>query len=176
VILVGIACTSLQRVDAVKKEESDDGEESDEHFVDVHGVESDGEERNVKREDGGDVKPGKAIVRKGNDRQSHAAASNKRGWVHRDHLGTGNSPFLISPLLLCIAVFRAPGSRYDSDARNPAFAGAEFTVLTELLQLARHFHPTVAVYAQNLIEARIVVRPDVDHPCRARDYGTTAIR
>lgn len=45
-------------------------------------------------------------------------------------------------------------SKYNPFHRNAAYAGAEYALRTELLQLARHFHPTVQVFAQNLIAAK----------------------
>lgn len=45
-------------------------------------------------------------------------------------------------------------TKYSPYNRNPSFAGAEYALKTELLQLAKHFHPTVQVFAQNLIAAK----------------------
>lgn len=45
-------------------------------------------------------------------------------------------------------------TKYSPYNRNPAFAGAEYALKTELLQLAKHFHPTVQVFAQNLIASK----------------------
>jgi len=40
---------------------------------------------------------------------------------------------------------------YDPNARNPLFAGTDFALDTELYTLARHYHPTVAMFARALI-------------------------
>lgn len=45
-------------------------------------------------------------------------------------------------------------SKYDPFNRVPAYAGAEFALQTELLALVHHFHPTVRVFAQNIIERK----------------------
>ncbi|XP_060535231.1 CCAAT/enhancer-binding protein zeta [Cylas formicarius] len=59
------------------------------------------------------------------------------GWCHRDLAG-GES--------------RRPRLKYNPLARNPLYGGGEFCAYTELLPLARHFHPTVSLYAKNLLE------------------------
>lgn len=43
---------------------------------------------------------------------------------------------------------------YDPFHRVPEFAGGEFAIRTELLVLQRHYHPTVRVFAQNIIESK----------------------
>lgn len=45
---------------------------------------------------------------------------------------------------------------YNPYNRAAAFAGAEYALKAELLQLARHFHPTVQVFAQSIIESRSI--------------------
>lgn len=42
---------------------------------------------------------------------------------------------------------------YDPYHRAPEFAGGEYAIRTELLALQRHYHPTVRVFAQNIIES-----------------------
>jgi ribosome biogenesis protein MAK21 len=41
---------------------------------------------------------------------------------------------------------------YDPLARNPLFCGAENTLQWELTRLGNHFHPSVALFAQNLLD------------------------
>uniref|UniRef100_A0A1A9Z3C9 CCAAT-binding factor domain-containing protein n=1 Tax=Glossina pallidipes TaxID=7398 RepID=A0A1A9Z3C9_GLOPL len=43
---------------------------------------------------------------------------------------------------------------YDPYHRSPTFSGAEFAAHNELLCLYRHFHPTVKVFAENIIEGK----------------------
>lgn len=43
---------------------------------------------------------------------------------------------------------------YDPNHRVPEFAGAECAMRTELLALLQHFHPTVRVFAQNIIDSK----------------------
>lgn len=45
-------------------------------------------------------------------------------------------------------------SAYDPYHRVPEFAGAEFAIRTELLDLFNHYHPTVRVFAQNIMESK----------------------
>lgn len=48
-------------------------------------------------------------------------------------------------------------TRYNPYQRTPAFAGAEFVLKTELLKLAENFHPSLKVFAQNLIDGKCKV-------------------
>lgn len=43
--------------------------------------------------------------------------------------------------------------KYNPYHRAPAYAGAEFALRTELLAFIRHFHPTVQVFAKNIIDS-----------------------
>ncbi|XP_013178634.1 PREDICTED: CCAAT/enhancer-binding protein zeta [Papilio xuthus] len=47
-------------------------------------------------------------------------------------------------------------SEYNPYSRNPAFAGATCSAYFELLPLARHFHPTVKLFAEKLLTDQIV--------------------
>ncbi|XP_022242297.1 CCAAT/enhancer-binding protein zeta-like [Limulus polyphemus] len=40
---------------------------------------------------------------------------------------------------------------YDSSHRNPLFAGAEYCSFWELLRLSQHFHPSVALFARQIL-------------------------
>jgi len=42
---------------------------------------------------------------------------------------------------------------YDPMARNPSFCGADKTLAFELTPLARHFHPSVSLFAQTLLDS-----------------------
>lgn len=46
---------------------------------------------------------------------------------------------------------------YDPFNRNPLFAGAEHTAYIELLNLQHHYHPTVSLYADNLLHGRLII-------------------
>jgi phosphopantothenoylcysteine synthetase/decarboxylase len=55
---------------------------------------------------------------------------------------------------------------YDPNARNPLFAGTDFALDTELYTLARHYHPTVAMFARALIKGEPIHYegdPLIDH-------------
>lgn len=45
-------------------------------------------------------------------------------------------------------------TKYNPLHRTPAYAGAEFALHTELIALLSHFHPSVRVFAQNLINSK----------------------
>lgn len=45
-------------------------------------------------------------------------------------------------------------TKYDPLHRNPIFAGAQFALRTELLMFMEHFHPTVQVFAKNIMERK----------------------
>lgn len=47
-------------------------------------------------------------------------------------------------------------SAYDPFHRVPEFAGAEYGIRSELVTLQRHYHPTVRVFAQNIIESKLL--------------------
>ena len=44
--------------------------------------------------------------------------------------------------------------QYDLFKRNPLYCGSDSTCLHELLLLKNHAHPTVALFAQNLLEVQ----------------------
>lgn len=45
-------------------------------------------------------------------------------------------------------------SKYDPYHRVPAFAGAEYCVRSELMLLRQHFHPTVQVFAESILNSK----------------------
>lgn len=45
-------------------------------------------------------------------------------------------------------------TKYDAFSRAPAFAGAESALNTELWRLTQHFHPTVQIFAQTIIDRK----------------------
>lgn len=51
---------------------------------------------------------------------------------------------------------KSPTTKYDPLARNPLYGGGEFCAFTELYILKSHFHPTVALYASNIISDKLV--------------------
>uniref|UniRef100_A0A0N4UPK5 CBF domain-containing protein n=1 Tax=Dracunculus medinensis TaxID=318479 RepID=A0A0N4UPK5_DRAME len=50
---------------------------------------------------------------------------------------------------------------YDPYSRNPVYASADRSVAAELLLLAKHYHPSIAIFASNLM-ARLRIRYDGD--------------
>lgn len=51
---------------------------------------------------------------------------------------------------------KLPTTKYNPWARNPLYGGGEFCAYTELYSLKNHFHPTVALYATNIINEHII--------------------
>lgn len=49
-------------------------------------------------------------------------------------------------------------SKYDPFHRVPDFAGAEFALQNELLLLREHVHPTVEVFAENILNSRFILK------------------
>ena len=69
---------------------------------------------------------------------------NKTGsWVHKRNIKSGSSHR------------RTAG--YDPHHRNPAFCGAEHSVLWELNTLSSHVHPTVSLFARNILDGTPIV-------------------
>ncbi|CAD5223382.1 unnamed protein product [Bursaphelenchus okinawaensis] len=63
----------------------------------------------------------------------------KKGWVYRDLVSKDVQK-------------RMAHIDYDPFARNPLFAHADKTVDTELYALSQHYHPSVAVFAQRIMD------------------------
>lgn len=51
---------------------------------------------------------------------------------------------------------KAPLTKYNPLARNPLYGGGEFSAYIELIDLKNHFHPTVALYASNIISDQMI--------------------
>ncbi|KAK9877934.1 hypothetical protein WA026_020157 [Henosepilachna vigintioctopunctata] len=47
-------------------------------------------------------------------------------------------------------------SKYDPFNRNPLYAGSEQTTCSELHYLRQHFHPTISLYANNILNGEII--------------------
>uniref|UniRef100_A0A183HHK4 CBF domain-containing protein n=1 Tax=Onchocerca flexuosa TaxID=387005 RepID=A0A183HHK4_9BILA len=66
------------------------------------------------------------------------------GWMHKNNI-----------------VLRDNATSYDPMVRNPLFARADKSIAAELTLLSMHYHPSVAVFASNLLN-RISIRYDGD--------------
>lgn len=53
-----------------------------------------------------------------------------------------------------------PSGRYDPRKRDPAHAHAELSALWDLLPLLAHYHPSVAVLAQGVLQSKALSKPD----------------
>lgn len=49
-----------------------------------------------------------------------------------------------------------PKTKYTPLVRNPLYGGGQFCAYTELYFLKSHFHPTVALYAQNILDGQLI--------------------
>uniref|UniRef100_A0A914I2X1 CCAAT-binding factor domain-containing protein n=1 Tax=Globodera rostochiensis TaxID=31243 RepID=A0A914I2X1_GLORO len=140
-------------------DDNDDDDNGDEHYEDVRMGDDE-----VKKEEEEDI-----VV----DDSTDAAVQKKRrlrhGWVHRATTTVSSSTAGIvqkrenghhhqhmAETKSRVRRLKGPSSnnRYDPMARNPLFAGAEWSLDDELATLARHFHPTVASFAQSLIKGK----------------------
>jgi ribosome biogenesis protein MAK21 len=60
-------------------------------------------------------------------------------WFHCENSGSGNGR-------------QKNVATYSPFHRNPVFAGGQFCAYTELLELSQHFHPTVTLFANNILK------------------------
>lgn len=60
-------------------------------------------------------------------------------WFHCENERSGNG-------------MRKKTATYDPFQRNPLFAGGEHCAYTELLKLSQHFHPTVTLFANKILQ------------------------
>lgn len=50
---------------------------------------------------------------------------------------------------------------YDPRKRNPEYANADNSCLWEMSQFLNHYHPTVSIYAQSLLDGEVQPKPDL---------------
>ncbi|XP_064211688.1 CCAAT/enhancer-binding protein zeta [Tribolium castaneum] len=110
----------------LKNDGSDD--EDEERYHDVKD-----DEIEIKQEDeegsGDDIKPDVSVL-------NHAI---KPSW---DHCANSSK--------------KEKSPTYNALSRNPLYAGGDFCAYTELFDLKNHFHPTVALYATNILDGNII--------------------
>jgi ribosome biogenesis protein MAK21 len=99
-------------------------EDEEERFVDVK-TESTDDERDAEDED--------EEPKQKNGKRKKGDKNSKTSWVHKN------------------LVIHKSHDSYDYTQRNPLYSGADKTLTFELLHFARHFHPTVALFANKLI-------------------------
>ncbi|XP_076612761.1 CCAAT/enhancer-binding protein zeta isoform X2 [Chaetodon auriga] len=128
------ACGALFLVSEVMKakpglkmllREDGGGEEEEEEFKDL--AEEDDDDEEERFVDADKLEEGASAEAEG----AKPAAS----WVHHQNLEGGKSL-----------------QSYDPLHRNPLFCGADHTTLWELQRLARHFHPSVSLFANTLLQ------------------------
>jgi ribosome biogenesis protein MAK21 len=82
----------------------------------------------------------------------------KLSWVHRQNAGLSIKKYIFHVYLLFSTVHRTHSStRYDGYARNALFANADSTLEYELTLLAIHYHPTVAIFAKNILTVFVII-------------------
>ena len=59
-------------------------------------------------------------------------------------------------MFLCILIDKTDKVDYDPFHRNPQYCHAETECIWELENLAEHFHPSVALFAKQLLMVRLV--------------------
>lgn len=94
--------------------------------------EDDEEERFVDQKTSDEDEPKQVETTKGKESKENK----KMSWIHKNNV-----------------VFKRHTS-YDFNERNPMYAGAEKTLTYELLALTRHYHPTVALFANKLLNVK----------------------
>lgn len=72
----------------------------------------------------------------------NASLNGSSSWHHAKHVSVKKE--------------KVPTTKYDPLARNPLYGGGEFCAYTELYALKSHFHPTVALYATNIVNDKVV--------------------
>jgi ribosome biogenesis protein MAK21 len=109
-------------------------DDDEEKFVDVK---SDSEGEDKEEEDDDDVENTSNAENEDVDENTNGknGTSNKKdaSWIHKKNI-----------------IFKRH-DRYDYQERNPLYCGADKTLTYELLPLTRHYHPTVVVFANKLM-------------------------
>nr|CAD7430129.1 unnamed protein product [Timema monikensis] len=113
----------------------DDGDEEYEHYDDIK----------IEQDPGDLIEADNADVKMLEDVNTATRVNKTATWFHSHNLShsekTKNGQR--SPL-------------YTPYQRNPVFAGAEYCTYTELLTLTQHFHPTVALFAYNILQNELI--------------------
>ncbi|KAK0411903.1 hypothetical protein QR680_005908 [Steinernema hermaphroditum] len=119
---------------------TDDASDEEEHFVDAPEPSDDEEEKTQNGKKGKKNKK-KKDAKKGTEKEEEEPTK-AAGWMHRQE--KKDSKHGVSNV-------------YNPSARNPLFCNANQSVDTELVLLAQHYHPSVRVFATNLLEGNAVV-------------------
>ncbi|KAF3703208.1 CCAAT/enhancer-binding protein zeta CCAAT-box-binding transcription factor [Channa argus] len=133
------ACGALFLVSEVMKAKPalkmlllDEGDGEEEDFRDLAEEEEDDEDEVERFVDADKLEEGGSVEAK----ETKPTAS----WVHHQNLEGMNS-----------------AQSYDPLHRNPLFCGADHTTLWELQRLARHFHPSVSLFAKTILQGEFIL-------------------
>lgn len=148
---------------AAKKPFMDD-EDEEERYVDV-ALENDVEKLNLKAsvDQFGDRKHkaainssprqnGHTLLQNGQQQEAEPLGDVEKDGAKEGKASKGPKGWVHGALVSAQVRERNANRRYDPFQRNPLFANAEFSVDSELHLLAQHYHPTVAVFARNVID------------------------
>lgn len=116
---------------------ANNNDEEEEKFVDVK-TESSGDEgadNNDDDDDNVNKKKKKGIKREINGK-SKKQNTQQTSWIHKNN------------------IIHKTHDSYDYTQRNPLYSGADKTLTYELILYSRHYHPTVAIFANNLINVK----------------------
>jgi ribosome biogenesis protein MAK21 len=114
---------------------NDGDDDEEEHFVDAADSDSDSQSKKVDSSDSNDS--GLEDEKKKKTKKSLTNKNNS--WVHKKNV-----------------IFKHH-DKYDYTQRNPLYCGADKTLTYELLPFTRHYHPTVALFAQKLLKVTLIV-------------------
>ncbi|KAL3211650.1 hypothetical protein MRX96_008359 [Rhipicephalus microplus] len=121
----------------------DDSDSDGEHYDDAPDDSDEEEPSGVVKP----VQPGSSSNWTGTTGEKQSAAS----WVHTKLTTVDESG---AP-----TVERRRRTEYDPLARNPLYCGAEFCPAWELRHLSRHYHPSVALFAERILRGQPVAYP-----------------
>jgi ribosome biogenesis protein MAK21 len=114
---------SVNDADKAKKMSKFKEDDEEERFVDVKSQSDDEEKDEDENED-----KSKTVSKKKNNKED-----NSTSWLHKKNI-----------------IFKRH-EKYDINERNPLYCGADKTLTYELLPFTRHYHPTVVVFANQLL-------------------------
>jgi len=96
--------------------------------------------KNDEEEEFKDVKSDDDENNKDEEKTDNVNAKNTNGsWIHKKNI-----------------VFKKH-YKYDYQERNPLYCGADKTLTFELLAFTRHYHPTVVVFANKLLNVNKII-------------------
>lgn len=140
----------------IKSEQFPDDVDDEEHYVDIktEEEEKDTVEINEEEKDRVEIKEEKEMSNEDKIDTNKITDLTKEKEDVKDDIKHGSS--WIHTDIAIKSEFNHPEiTNYNPQHRNPLYAGGEFCVYTELLDLQKHFHPTVALFATNILSGKL---------------------